>query len=98
MHYTTNSTEEKSESEVKKTIKLKKKNMHAFVRAFTEITNTRCFKFYILFNSSTPGQKGHHFADNIFRCIFMNEKFNILIQISIKFAPKDPIDNSLALV
>ena len=29
-------------------------------------------------NSSPPAQKGHHFADNIFRYIFMNEKFCIL--------------------
>ena len=26
-----------------------------------------------------PGQSGHHFADNIFRCIFVNEKFCILL-------------------
>ena len=49
-------------------------------------------------NSSPPGQYGRHFADNIFRCIFMNEKFCILIQISLKFVPKGPIDNSPALV
>ena len=29
------------------------------------------------FNSSPPGQNGCHFADNIFRCIFVNEKFCI---------------------
>ena len=26
-------------------------------------------------NSSAPGQNGSHFADNILRCIFLNEKF-----------------------
>ena len=26
-------------------------------------------------NSSPPGQNGHHFADDIFICIFMNENF-----------------------
>ena len=31
-------------------------------------------------------------ADYIFRCIFMNEKFCILIKISLKFVPKGPID------
>ena len=34
----------------------------------------------------------------IFRCIFVNEKFCILVQISQKFAFKGPIDNNLALV
>ena len=49
-------------------------------------------------NSSPPGQKGHHFADDIFRCIFVNEKLCVLIKISLKFVPKDPIDNNPALV
>ena len=44
-------------------------------------------------NSSPPGQNGCRFADVIFRCIFMNEKFCILIKISLKFFPKGPIDN-----
>ena len=49
-------------------------------------------------NSSPPGQKGHHFADDILKCIFMNENFFISIQISLKFVPKGPIDNDTALV
>ena len=31
-------------------------------------------------NSSSPGQNGHHFADDIFRCIFVNEKFCISLK------------------
>ena len=31
-------------------------------------------------NSSPPGQNGCHFADNILKCIFMNEKFCNLIR------------------
>ena len=50
------------------------------------------------FNSSPPEQKGRHFTDNIFRCIPVNEKFFILIKISLKFVPKGPIDNNPALV
>ena len=42
-------------------------------------------------------QNGHRFADNIFKCIFMNEKFHILIQMTLKFVPKVSIDNSPAL-
>ena len=46
----------------------------------------------------SPGQNGRHFADDIFRCIFMNEKFYILIKISLKFIPKGPIDNKPVLL
>ena len=51
-------------------------------------------------NSSSPRQNGSHLhlADNIFRCIFVNKKFCILIKISLKFVPKGPIDNRSALV
>ena len=31
-------------------------------------------------------------------CIFVNEKYCILIQISLKIVPKSPIDNNPALV
>ena len=50
------------------------------------------------FNSSSFGQHGHLFADNIFRCIFMNEKLCILIKISLKFVCQGQIDNNPALV
>ena len=46
----------------------------------------------------SPGQNGRHFADDIFRCIFENEKFCILIQISLKFVSTGPIYNKPALV
>ena len=32
------------------------------------------------------------------RCIFVNEKFRIFIEISLKFVPKHPVDNKPALV
>ena len=38
------------------------------------------------------------FADDVFKCIFMYEKFCISIRISLKFVPWGPIDNNLALV
>ena len=37
-------------------------------------------------------------ADDIFNCIFLNENDRILIQISLQFVPKSPIDNKPALV
>ena len=53
---------------------------------------------YTIINTSRPRQNGHHFADNIFKCISMNEKICILIQISLKFVPRGLIDNKAALV
>ena len=37
-------------------------------------------------------------ADNIFNHIFLNENDRILIQISLKYVPRSPIDNKSALV
>ena len=37
-------------------------------------------------------------ANNIFKCIFLNENGRIQIQISLKFVPDGPIDNNPALV
>ena len=44
-------------------------------------------------NTLRPRQDGHHFPDDIFRCIFVNEKFYILIKISLKFVPTGPNNN-----
>ena len=38
------------------------------------------------------------FADDIFKCIFLNEKFCVSISISLTFVPRDPINNIPALV
>ena len=45
-----------------------------------------------------PGQNGRHFADEVFKGIFVNEMLCISIQISLKFVPKGTIDNKIALV
>ena len=42
---------------------------------------------YFPFNSSPPRQNGRLFAEDTFRCIFVNEKFCILTKISLKFVP-----------
>ena len=55
----------------------------------------------IAINSSSLGQNGRHFTDDVFRYIFVNEKFCILInliRISLKCVLKGPIDNNPALV
>ena len=45
-----------------------------------------------------PRQNGRHFADAIFKCIFLNENVWIPIKISLKFVPEGPINNIPALV
>ena len=37
-------------------------------------------------------------ADDIFKCIFLNENIKIPIQISLKLVRRSPIDNKPALV
>ena len=49
-------------------------------------------------NTLRPRQNGRHFADDIFKRIFMNENVRILIKLSLKFIPKGPINNIQALV
>ena len=49
---------------------------------------------YLIF----PGQNGRHLADDIFRCIFLKQKFCILIRIALKFVRNDSIDNKRALL
>ena len=45
-----------------------------------------------------PRQNGRHFADNIFKCIFLDENVWIPIKISMKFVSKGPMNNIAALV
>ena len=51
-------------------------------------------------NSSPPGQNGRHFADNVFKCIFVNETFCILIKFHWRLflTSKGSIDNNPAFV
>ena len=49
-------------------------------------------------NTLRQRQNGRHFADNIFKCIFLNEKIRILMKISLKFVPEVRINNIPALV
>ena len=46
-----------------------------------------------LINTLRPRQNGRHFKDAIFKCIFVNENVWITIKKSLKFAPKDPIND-----
>ena len=55
-------------------------------------------EYYTSINTLRPTQNGCHFADDIFKCIFLNENASIAIKISPQFVPKGPINNILALV
>ena len=50
------------------------------------------------FNTLKPRQNGRHFADDIFKCIFLNENIRIPIKISPKFVLNGPINNILVSV
>ena len=41
--------------------------------------------------NSPPGQNGRHFASDIVRFIFVNEKSAFWLKISMKFVPKGAI-------
>ena len=56
------------------------------------------FGIQLSINTLRPGQNGRHFADDIFKCIFLNENVWIPIKISLKFVLKGPINNIQALV
>ena len=49
-------------------------------------------------NTLRPRQNCHHFADDIFKCIFLNENVLISLKISLKFVPMVQINNIPALV
>ena len=51
-----------------------------------------------LLNAFPPGQNGRHFPDDISKCIFMNEEFRILVQMSLNLVPVGPINNKSALI
>ena len=57
----------------------------------------RCWKNTFL-NTLRPRQNGRYFADDIFKCIFLNENDRISIKISLKFFPKGRINNIPPLV
>ena len=51
-----------------------------------------------IFNTLRPRQNGRHSADDIFKCIFLNENVRIPIKISLNVVPGDPINNIPSLV
>ena len=52
----------------------------------------------LLINTLRPRQNGRCFADDVFKCIFLNENVWIALKITLQFVPKVPINNIPALV
>ena len=52
----------------------------------------------IHFNSLRPRRNRRHFADDIFKCIFLNQNELISFRISLKFVPKVRINNIPPLI
>ena len=50
------------------------------------------------FNTLRPRRNRRHFADDTFKCIFVNENVWILFKISLTFVPKVQINNIPSLV
>ena len=49
-------------------------------------------------NTLRPRQNGRHFADAIFKWIFLNENVWISLKVSLKFVPMSPVNNIPSLV
>ena len=53
----------------------------------------KLFVLDFIINTLRPRQNGRHFADDIFKRIFLNGNIWISIDISLRFVPRDPIGN-----
>ena len=51
-------------------------------------------QFHRHINTLWPIQNGRHIADDVFRCILLNQNILISFRISLKFVPNGPISNS----
>ena len=54
--------------------------------------------FYVKPCHNSSSQNGRYLTDDLYKRIFMSEKFCIAIRISLKFVPTGPIDNNQASV
>ena len=61
-------------------------------------SNTRTTLLCLIINTLRPRQNGRHLADDVFKSIFFNENVRISVEISLKFVPTCPINNTPALV
>ena len=75
--------------------------MHGYLCHIMDNHQYGCPSFdygYLWFNKLRPRQQRRHFADDIFKCILLNENVMISFKISLMFIPKGPINTIPALV
>ena len=72
--------------------------LHLMGKMIDQCRSVHPFVNIICIYTLRPRQDGWHFADNIFRCIFLNENFCITIWISLKLVLEGLFDNKSALV
>ena len=59
----------------------------------SSLTLEKWWALYFIY-TLRPEQDGHHFADDIFKCIFLGKKnYCISIQIMMRLIPKGPIES-----
>ena len=63
----------------------------------TVLTTHPCVSQCLRVNTLRPRQNGRHFADDTFKCFFLDENISVSINISLKFVPKGSINNDPAL-
>ena len=71
------------------------------IRLQWDTTKRERYVYYLtcsVFNTLRLSQNGHHFVDDTFKCIFLNENVLNLIEISWKYVPRGWIDNNSVLV
>ena len=72
-------------------------NNHTIMLTWTMTVAKQHYVIGLAFNTLRPRKNGRHFADDMFKCIFLNENVWIPIEISLKFVPEGSIDNNPAL-
>ena len=76
-------------------------HIHSYSRKVIAYFNPDCFlrnyNIYPYTNTLGTTQNGRHFADDIFKRIFLNGNVWMPIKISLQFVPQGPINNILAL-
>ena len=73
-------------------------SMPQWVNSLTFSEATRYPHSFCSVNLLRPRQNSRYFEDDIFTCIFLNENLWILINVSLKFVPKEEINNNPTLV
>ena len=69
-----------------------------FIRIWIWLWRKSSWQYWLSLNTLRPIQNGRHFADDIFKCIFLNENTSISISVSLTFVPEGLINNISALV